>query len=64
MSQRGMPSTAHQYDRPRGQCVHCHMYQGNVEAMSHNCTPEREAIEDAKVLKSRVLAKEANDHGE
>jgi hypothetical protein len=60
MSERGKPSTAHQYDRPRGQCIYCHMYQGNVESMSHNCTPEREIAVD----RMRAMAKEANDHGE
>jgi hypothetical protein len=64
MSQRGMPSTAHQYDKPRGQCLHCHMYQNMVEEYTHVCTPEREALADAKIAKDRVLAKEANDHGE
>jgi hypothetical protein len=32
------------------------MYRANVEAMSHVCTPKREAEEDAK--------REGNDHGE
>jgi len=48
MSQRGKPSTAHQYDK-RAQCIHCGMYKVNVEAMNHDCTAAREALEDGKV---------------
>jgi hypothetical protein len=42
MSEKGKPSTAHQYDK-RDQCVHCGMYRVNVEKLNHDCTPEREA---------------------
>jgi hypothetical protein len=47
MARRGHPSTAHEY-RADGSCIHCGMYRVNVEAMSHVCTPEREAEQDAK----------------
>ena len=72
MSQRGKPSTAHEYDK-NDCCIHCGMYRVNVELMSHVCTPDREAIADAKdhidqdeADKQKWLAaeKEANDHGE
>jgi hypothetical protein len=63
MSERGKPSTAHQYDKPRGQCLFCHMYQVNVESLSHNCTPEREMAAD-RAAQVKTLEKEANDHGE
>ena len=59
MSERGKPSTAHEYDH-RNQCIHCHMYRVNVEAMSHDCTVARETLQD-KIVE---LEKEANDHGE
>jgi hypothetical protein len=60
MSERGKPSTAHIFDKPRGQCLFCNMYQVNVEKLNHNCTPEREMLVD----KARVLERERNDHGE
>ena len=47
MSQRGQQSTAHEYDQ-NSQCIHCGMYRSNVILMSHECTPKREAEEDAK----------------
>lgn len=48
MAQRGKPSTAHEYDKPRGQCVHCGMYENIVELYKHVCTPEREKMADAR----------------
>jgi hypothetical protein len=50
MAKRGKPSVAHEYD-DNGQCIHCGMYKANVEAMSHVCTPEREAEMDAQEQK-------------
>jgi hypothetical protein len=46
MSKRGQQSTAHRYDS-RGCCIYCGTYRVNVEAMSLECTPKREAEEDA-----------------
>jgi hypothetical protein len=48
MAQKGKPSTAHVYDKT-GACIYCGMYRSSVEAMSHVCTPKREAEEDAKL---------------
>lgn len=45
MSQRGKPSTAHEYDK-REQCIHCGMYKVNVESLKHECTRAREAQVD------------------
>lgn len=47
MAERGRPSTAHEYDE-KDQCIHCGMYRVNVEALSHVCTPEREAASKGK----------------
>ncbi len=44
MSQRGKPSTAHDYKN--GQCLWCGMYKVNVDKMSHECTAAREARQD------------------
>src|ERR1700735_491929 len=46
MSKRGQQSTAHRYDS-RGCCIYCGTYRVSVEAMSLECTPKREAEEDA-----------------
>jgi hypothetical protein len=46
MSQPGQQSTAHEYDKNR-QCIHCGMYENNVIALSHDCTPQREAKSDS-----------------
>lgn len=64
MSQRGKPSTAHTFHVKTQQCIYCGMYKSNVEAMSHVCTPTREAWEDARIAKLKGLELEANDHGE
>jgi hypothetical protein len=48
MSKRGCPSTAHEYKYRGGECIHCLMYQNTIEGFKHNCTPERERIQDAK----------------
>jgi hypothetical protein len=48
MSQKGKPSTAHEYDQ-RDQCIHCQMYRVNVEAMSHDCTVAREEKVDRMI---------------
>lgn len=64
MSLRGKPSTAHTFHLKTGQCIYCDMYKSNVEALSHECTPQREALEDARMAKLKGLEKEANDHGE
>lgn len=63
MSQRGQPSTAHQYDK-RDQCVHCGMYRVNVELLNHECTAEREAEADRKfeIAKREGQLQEA-EHG-
>lgn len=47
MSQRGMPSTAHEFDG-NNQCIHCHMYRVNVLKYVHECTAAREKIADAQ----------------
>lgn len=41
MAQRGKPSVAHEYDK-NNQCIHCHMHESNVDALSHVCTAKRE----------------------
>lgn len=52
---------AHVYDI-RGQCIYCSMHKVNVDTLSHNCTPMREAIADAKLAQMTVkLEKEAED---
>lgn len=51
MSEKGKPSTAHVFDNA-GCCIHCQMYRVNVNRLNHECTPEQEAIEDAKVKKN------------
>lgn len=63
MAQRRRPSVAHEYDS-RGQCFHCHMYEGNVLATSHVCTPAREDEVDAAEAKRRDMALEdyRNEH--
>jgi hypothetical protein len=48
MSKRGQPSRAHQYGN-RDCCIYCGMYRVNVEAMSHECTPQREQYEDRRL---------------
>lgn len=67
MSQRGKPSTAHEYDKSEA-CIHCGMYRSAVIAMSHNCTVKREAWADEQdaivAAKSTLAQAEANDHGE
>lgn len=50
MSERGKPSTAHEYNL-RGECIHCHVYKVNIEAMSLNCTVAREKEVDGKAAK-------------
>ena len=61
MSQRGKPSTAHEYSKS-GECIHCGMYRKAVEELSHNCTPAREARQDE--LDRIETETQANDHGE
>jgi hypothetical protein len=46
MYHAGKQSEAHEYKD--GQCIHCHMFKVNVDAMSHVCTPEREALIDGQ----------------
>ncbi len=58
MSQRGKPSTAHEYDK-RDQCIHCGMYRVNVEKMNQECTAVREAIADERD-RLETMEKEAN----
>lgn len=48
MSQRGQQSTAHEFDPKTHACKWCGMYLTNVRALSHDCTPAREALMDAK----------------
>jgi hypothetical protein len=64
MAKRGYPSTAHEYDRPNGQCLHCGMYKNNVEFYKHACTAAREREADARDAKLYGIAEDLNDHGE
>ena len=50
MSERGKPSTAHEYNKSNC-CIHCELYKVNIESMSLNCTPAREKEADAKLEK-------------
>jgi hypothetical protein len=50
MSERGKPSTAHEYNQSEA-CIHCGVYKVNIEKMSLNCTPAREKFVDAKAGK-------------
>jgi hypothetical protein len=42
----GQPSTAHKYEKPKGQCIYCGMYQNVAEELGHACTREREIATD------------------
>lgn len=51
MSQKGKPSTAHDYNEINA-CKYCGGYKNNIEAMSLVCTPEREAESDKAVAET------------
>lgn len=53
MAERGKPSVAHEYDA-KNQCIHCGMFQVNVLALSHLCTPAREAESDTASIKAAM----------
>ena len=57
MSERGKPSIAHEFNKS-GMCVHCELYEVNVNKMSLNCTPAREKLMDSQI-KAKLAEKKA-----
>lgn len=57
MSQRGMPSTAHEYNAQE-QCIYCHMYKVNVDNYAHECTVAREKLADAQFVMNKLKQEE------